>query len=206
MLLHKTLFGEAKEPMSTNTPIILGSGSPFRKDLLASTGLKFEVSVAKCDEKAILGSSPIKTAEARALAKANAVSEEFPHAIVIGCDQVLSHQGEGMDKVLSESEAFDRLTQIQGDHHFLHSAYCLVKDSEKLIGRVVTITMTMKELSSEEIREYVATGEWKGCVGCYQFENKGGELFLKVDGTEDAIIGLPLKELLEDINLVTSDD
>ncbi len=192
--------------MSIESPIILGSGSSFRRDLLASTGLKFEVSVADCNEKVILADTPIQTASARALAKARAVSAKNPGAVVIGCDQVLDFQGRTMDKVYTPGDAASRLKEIQGNHHYLHSAYSLVKEDVELAARVVTITMTMRTLDDDEIDAYVATEEWKGCVGCYQYENRGGSLFLNADGTQDAIIGLPLKELLADIQLVRSSD
>jgi len=185
--------------MNEDTPIILGSGSVFRRDLLASTGLKFEVFVADCDEKVILGTSPLQTAQLRAQAKAKAVSVLNKGSIVIGCDQVLSFNGKHQDKVKTAEEAEERLFALQGKTHILHSAYSLVLDNQEVLARVVDIKMTMKPLTIEEIRLYVSTNEWQGCVGCYQFENKGGALFSEVDGTEDAIIGLPLKELKKDL-------
>jgi septum formation protein len=125
--------------------------------------------------------------------------------LAIAADQVLEFAGEAFGKAHSAEEAFDRLRRLSGRPHLLHSAYCLVyHDGQQnlvriLSSRVVTAEMTMRKLSDEELQAYLATDEWRGCAGCYQYENQGVHLFESVLGDASTIIGLPLLNLLEDM-------
>ena len=186
--------------------IVLASGSKFRKDLLASTGLTFEIITSEVAEYDIVGASPQEQASKRALAKAEAVAKSNPlsNSIIIGADQVLSFNGEMFDKAKSNDEACQRLTQFAGNTHFLHSAYTLIQTdaSGEITGdisRVIDVKMKMRKLTPEEIDAYVATGEWQGCVGCYRHESIGVGLFEEVSGNSSDIIGLPLLPVLNDL-------
>ena len=186
--------------------IILASGSKFRRDLLASTGLSFEIKTADVAEYEITGQSPQEQASLRAQAKAEAVvaALEFKDTLVIGADQVLSFEGEMFDKARTRDEAFDRISQFAGKTHFLHSAYTILsidsdcKVSDK-VSRVIDVKMKMRDLTEEEINAYVGTGEWEGCVGCYRHEAVGIGLFEDVSGDSSDIIGLPLLPILNDL-------
>ena len=187
------------------TEIILASGSPFRRKLLSSTGLKFRVETSLVDEDKILAADPSSLALARALAKSAGVSARFPGALTIGADQVLGMDGQAYGKAVDAKQAHQRLRTFSGRTHFLHSAYVLVvtvpgqRDAQILQHRVVDIPMHMRQLGDEEIDAYIATGEWEGCAGCYQAENRGIHLLLPPMGESSAIIGLPLPELLADM-------
>jgi septum formation protein len=191
--------------MTKSKPIIrrltLASTSPFRKKLLEEAGVSFEVAAAEGDEKSIAGLPPAVLAAKRAEFKAIDVARRArPDSVVIGADQVLSLGGISFDKAESPEEAFARLKDFQGKTHYLHSAICLVDvhhsgSLETVFETVVDIPMTMRPLSDDEIRTYVATNEWQGCVGCYRIEGKGRDLFSTVGGDHSAIIGLPIKEL-----------
>ena len=100
--------------------IILASGSKFRKQLLAATGLDFSVITSDVDENKIQKNGPL-VAAARADAKAKAVAKELKSALVIGADQTLSLAGTVFDKAESQSEAKERLSFFSGKEHFLHS-------------------------------------------------------------------------------------
>ena len=184
--------------------LILGSTSPFRAEILRSAGLtKFSQLATTCDESQIQDSKPEKLAELRARAKGLAVPAA-PYSIVIAADQVAALGSVSFNKVTTAAEAAARLKQLQGHTHFLHSAFSLVYvDAQglaiELSTRVVSIPMAMRELTDREIAAYVDTEEWRGCVGCYRFEAKGAQLFTKVGGSSDAIIGLPLQPLLADL-------
>lgn len=193
------------------TEIILASGSIYRRKLLESTGLNFRVETSRIDEEQIQVDIPAELAMARALAKSAEVAVRFPGALIIGADQVLGFEGKSYGKAVDAREARMRLTQFSGRTHTLHSAYVLAwkppaissakntGGSNALVKRIVDVAMTMRSLSEAEIDAYVATGEWKGCAGCYQAENRGVHLMSAPLGESSSIIGLPLPELLADL-------
>lgn len=192
--------------MTKSKRIILASTSPFRKKLLNDAGLGFDTMAPKADEKTIAGLPPPFLAAKRAEFKAIDVALHAPpDSLVIGADQVLSLDGQPFDKADSQDEARERLKQFRGKTHTLHSAICLVEvhpsgSCETVFETVVDVPMTMKNLSDQEIEAYLATGEWRGCVGCYRAEGEGKKLFTKIGGDESAVIGLPLKQVSEAIH------
>jgi septum formation protein len=187
--------------------LVLASASPFRRSLLKAVGVPFRVLVAPIDERQVFAPTAKALASARALAKAQAVAQTVKthgpaHEIVIGCDQVLEFDGEAFDKVTTLAQAKARLKQLSGKTHYLHSAYVLVLTGQPLTllcQKLVTVPMPMRPLTASEIKAYAATGEWQGSVGCYQFENRGHQLFEVVKADQAAIIGLPLQDLLQEL-------
>jgi septum formation protein len=190
--------------MLANAKIILASGSKFRKILLENAGVFFSVKIPDVDESKIVSSDPQTMAQQRALTKALAIGKEEPDAFVIGADQVLALGTQILHKSENLSEAKAKLKLLSGKTHQLLSAFCLVKADKVLHHEVVVVKMGMRELTEVEIDEYLETGEWRGCVGGYQFENRGYSLFNEIDGETSAIIGLPLPQLLAALELVTS--
>lgn len=182
--------------------VILASASPFRRALLASTGLAFEVQVAPIDETLILAQTPDEVARRRSAAKALAVAALRPETLVIGADQVLSLDGESFDKVDSEAAALTRLGRMAGRSHFLHSGMALAYQGlgghppQVLEELVIDVPMKMRPLTEAEIVAYVQSGEWQGSVGCYQYENRGIHLFDGPGADQSTIVGLPLLPLL----------
>ena len=190
--------------MASIKKIVLASQSPFRRQLLASTGLAFDVVVAPIDEAAIKAPEPRQLAEARAAAKGLAVAAQLPECLVIGADQVLSLDGYSYDKAPDLATAKRHLESLNGKSHTLHSAivlaYADASQPARLLRRfTVDVAMTMRRLSPAEIDGYLATGEWQGSVGCYQFENRGVQLFEQVASEHSSIIGLPLQELMRQL-------
>lgn len=185
--------------------VVLASTSKFRRSILERTKLAFTAEGSEVDETVIKGDSPKHTALLRARAKALDVARRFPGALVIGADQTLSFEGRSFDKASNSHEAKKRLNELSGATHFLHSAVSIAiwaadhSDSEAELGELssfcVDVRMDMRDLSEEEIATYVETGEWAGCVGCYQVENIGGLLFESIGGDDTSVIGLPLSDL-----------
>jgi septum formation protein len=147
-------------------------------------------------------------AAARARAKAEAVAAAAGGALVIGCDQVLELSGTAFDKVSTAAAAAARLRLMAGRTHYLHSAYCLYWRAPEAPGavgalllqeRLLSTPMPMRPLSDAEIDAYVATGEWRGSVGCYQFENQGAQLFEAVSADQPTIVGLPVQDLCREL-------
>lgn len=191
--------------MSSIKQLILASQSPFRRALLEATGVAFVAETAPLDERTVTGRTPRELAERRSVAKAMALALLRPESLVIGADQVLSLDGLSFDKAEDPGEARARLAALSGRTHYLHSGMALVYapangTPEVLCAEVIDAAMRMRPLTTEEIDAYVATGEWRGSVGCYQYENRGAHLF--ADGGEPGpeqatIVGLPIGRLLE---------
>ncbi len=193
--------------MSKSKRIVLASTSPFRKKLMDDASIVCEIAPALGDEKSVLGFPPEILAAKRAEFKAWDVARRSEAgALIIGADQVLSLAGISFEKAETSEEAITRLTEFQGKTHFLHSGICLVQVHpsgiiETVFETVVNIPMVMRPLSASEITTYVATGEWKGCVGCYRVEGQGRHLFTKIGGEQSGVIGLPMPELKKALSL-----
>lgn len=182
--------------------LLLASSSPFRKKLLVSTGIEFSTLTSEVDEYKLVGADPAETCGLRAAAKALAVAALAPDALVIGCDQILELAGRSFDKAKSAGEAAARLQEFSGKTHRLINQIVIANHnhSDRVIAALtITVPMTMRSLTPEEIEAYVATGEWQGCVGCYQFENRGIHLFEQTPEDHSAIVGLPLQPLLKEL-------
>ena len=129
--------------------------------------------------------------------------------LIIGADQVLGMGGVSYDKASTPEEAVARLVTFSGKTHMLYSAVCLFlagenKSPELVFEAVVEVPMEMRPLSNQEISDYVATGEWQGCVGCYRIEGLGAALFSRVGGDQSAIIGLPMTAILPELRRFSS--
>ena len=189
--------------------LLLASKSEIRAHQLRQSGIDFDVLASEFDEKKICGSSPMQTALERAVGKALWVAERNPDKIVLGADQVLEFEGKHYGKVYTADDALERLEMLQGKKHQLHSAFCLLQydksAAKPLHQQVVSVGITFRKLETAEIRRYVASNEWVGSCGCYQFENKGVHLVDSVEGDWDAILGLPVLELTKALREVGID-
>lgn len=184
--------------------LILASGSPFRKALLANAGLDFTVEKPTIDERAVeaslkdSGATPQDVALVLATAKADDVSERSLGALVIGSDQTLSLDGEIFHKPADMEGARRHLLRLSGKIHQLNSAVVLVRDGETLWSHVGMAQLTMRHLDPAFIGRHLAGVGDKALqsVGAYQIEGQGIQLFEKVDGDHFTIVGLPLLPLL----------
>jgi septum formation protein len=185
--------------------LVLASTSRFRRVLLEQSGIQVFGIAPQCNEDAIVGGIPLETARLRSEAKALSVGVVSENSIVIAADQVLEFQGRAYGKAHDADEARARLREFSGQIHQLHSAFSLAfyeahqAQPKLLSSRVVTATLGMRQVTAEELDAYVQTREWEGCAGCYQYENKGAQLFDWVDGDHTTIIGLPVLALLHEL-------
>ncbi len=182
--------------------LILASASPYRRELLKATGVQFDAVVSGVAENDITPPTPRATAQQRAAAKACAVGETHPTALVIGCDQVLDLDGEMLNKATDALQAREHLRLLRGREHTLHSAFCLYYHTHTpplLHTQVVTAKLLMRPLTENEIDGYLDRGEWSATVGCYRYEDAGVNLFVHIDGTEDSIAALPRLPLLHSL-------
>lgn len=184
--------------------IILASKSFVRKSILETLSVPFTVEPSKTNESEITAPSPSELALKRAFSKAQDVARESSLALVIGCDQVLSLKGKIFSKPKDASEAYSHLSLLQGKEHTLFSAVSLfygkseTKDCHELVSWVSPVRMDMKSMQAHEIKSYVATEEWRSCVGGYRIEGVGSSLFSSFKPSDDktVVMGLPLNELV----------
>jgi septum formation protein len=184
--------------------IILASGSPHRRMLLRNAGLEFTAQAPDIDERAVeaaLAGSGAATEDAEAVlaeAKAVAVSERHPDALVIGSDQTLSLDDELLHKVADMEAARRQLLRLSGRTHQLSSAVVLAGQGNALWRHTAVAHMTMRKLDPAAVGRYLSdVGDAVlGSVGCYQIEGEGVRLFEKIEGDFFTIVGLPLLPLL----------
>jgi septum formation protein len=187
--------------------IILASGSPFRRKMLEDAGVPFEQVRPEIDERAVeqavsgSGLTPADLAEILAEAKATAVSELHPDALVIGSDQTLSLGEEILHKPADMEEARRRLLALSGRTHELNSAVVLAHNGSAVWRQVSTARLTMRDLDPAFIGRHLASVGDKALssVGAYQIEGEGIQLFEKIDGDHFTIVGLPLLPLLAEL-------
>ncbi len=184
-------------------PLILASGSATRRQLLTGAGVSFSVQPADIDEEVLKeallarGQPPIAIAQALARAKALARSKQTP-GLVIGADQTLDLAGTLFNKAATLAEAESSLRLLRGKTHQLHSATALALNGQLVWQEAVSASLTMRNFSDRFLCRYL---EQQGpailsCVGGYQLESHGVQLFEQIEGDYFTILGLPLSGLL----------
>lgn len=175
-------------------PLILASTSVYRRELLARLGLEFTVAAPGVDEDQAKATTadPAELAALLALAKAQAVAQLHPDAVVIGSDQVGILDGRRLDKPGSATRAVEMLMELQGRSHVLVSAVAVVH-AGRAWRHADRTTLTMRALTRERAEAYVATDQPLDCAGAYKLERRGIALMSGI-ASEDhsAITGLPL--------------
>lgn len=185
--------------------LILASRSAARRAMLTDAGVVFSVEDAGVDEAAIkvamADAAPTDLAVELAAAKALAVSRQKPEAWVLGADQTLSFDGGLVSKAKSLDEARQRLGQMRGRVHHLHSGAALAHDGAVVWSGVDSAAMRMRGFSDVFLDAYLAAeGEaLLSCVGAYRLEGLGSQLFEAVEGDYFTVLGLPLWPVLAEL-------
>ena len=188
--------------------IILASKSEVRKKILDENGITCEVVPANIDEDQIKESllkekaSPEIISKNLAELKANKVSEKKPDEFVLGADSVIDLNGKLISKPTKREEAFDILQKLNGQKHQLISSVCISKNGSMIWNYTDASTLTMKKLNSDEIESYLIKIKDKElyAYGVYQIEADGRSLFSKMEGDENSIMGLPVKQIKKYLN------
>ena len=174
--------------------LILASTSPARRSLMEGLGLPFRIVAPGVDEVVPEGTPPQHAVAILAERKALAVFSNFPNALVIGSDQLVSLEGQTLGKPEDAKAARKQLETLRGKTHEIFTGLCVVGPGF-LLTEVDTARLTVLPLSDDEVQGYVATDEWKGCAGGYRVEGRGQAIFERIDGDRAAIQGLPMQRL-----------
>ncbi|MBV8770888.1 MAG: septum formation inhibitor Maf [Deltaproteobacteria bacterium] len=180
-----------------NIRLVLASGSPRRKALMAAAGFRFDIIESGIDEGLAAGEPGQDYARRIAREKALAVSARVPDALVLAADTIVVCDNEVLVKPNDESEACRMLATLSGRTHTVITAYALASAGAILAVEPVTSDVTFHSLSDEQIRQYVASGEPLDKAGAYGIQGRGANLIAKVVGSRDNVMGLPLREVTE---------
>ena len=183
--------------------IILASKSGVRKKILNQNDISCEVIPANVDEdmakESLLNEKATPKIISKNLAelKANKVSEKKPNELVLGADSVIDLNGQLISKPKNRDDAEKILQKLNGQKHYLISSVCISKNGSMIWNYTDSSTLTMKQLNSVEIRSYLKKIRDKElyAYGVYQIEADGRSLFSKIEGDEDTIMGLPVKQI-----------
>lgn len=181
--------------------LILASTSPIRGTLLANAGVAYAAEAPGVEEAAIkAGFAGDDAALTLALgeAKARAISERHPHALVIGSDSLISVDGRRFDKPAGRETAAEHLRFFSGKVMELTSSAVLVEDGRRVWSHAAGARLKVRSLSESFIQDYL-DADWPEvsyCVGVFRLEGPGVQLFEQIEGDHFTILGLPLLPLL----------
>ena len=183
--------------------IILASKSEVRKKILNHNGISCEVIPANIDENQVKESlfkekaTPEIISKNLAELKANKVSGKKPNEIILGADSVIDLNGELISKPTNRKEALTILQKLNGQKHQLISSVCISKNGSMIWNFTDASSLTMKQLNLDEIKSYLLKIRDKElyAYGVYQIEADWRSLFSKIEGDEDTIMGLPVKQI-----------
>jgi septum formation protein len=178
--------------------LILASSSVYRRELLQKLQIPFSCVSPKLDESALVGEKPHETALRLAQEKAKKIAEEYSHALVIGCDQVATLDGEQLGKPGNHKNAVKQLKKMRGREVTFYSALCLYNAAtENMQAHIVPYLVKFRQLTDEEIENYLTKEQPYHCAGSAKSEGLGVALIERMLGEDpNALIGLPLIKLI----------
>ncbi|MBQ7128644.1 MAG: septum formation inhibitor Maf [Clostridia bacterium] len=181
--------------------VILASKSPRREELLKTVFEEFEIIPSDCEEVVPKNISVKDVAEYLAILKAKDVAKKYRDSLVIGADTVVIVDGEILGKPKDKFEAKRMLKKLSGKTHTVVTGCCLC-----LNGKMNSFSKSTKvefyKLTSDEIAEYVKTGEPMDKAGAYGIQGKGALLVKQIDGDYFTVMGLPIAKLKREIDEV----
>tara|TARA_B100001996_G_scaffold103341_1_gene77639 strand:- start:3035 stop:3619 length:585 start_codon:yes stop_codon:yes gene_type:complete len=183
--------------------IILASKSKVRKKILDENGINCTVEPANIDEETIKLNmlkqkvSPEIISKNLAELKANKISQKKNEEMVLGADSVIDLNGEIISKPSSRKEALEILKKLNGKKHYLISSVCMSRNGSMIWHYTDKAVLTMKKMSLEELSSYLKKikDEALYAYNVYQIEGEGKNLFLKIEGDKNTIMGLPITEI-----------
>lgn len=179
-------------PICGGRRVILASGSPRRRELLAYILPAFEVIPSGIEENA--SGSPAQQVETLAADKAKDIASRYPDAVVIGSDTLVAADDQVLGKPQDEAEAAAMLRQLSGRTHTVYTGIAVIC-AGKIHTAVESTQVTFCRMTDEEIRDYIATGEPMDKAGAYGIQGYGGKFITGIVGCFFNVMGLPLNRL-----------
>lgn len=171
--------------------LVLASASPRRQELLRNAGIAFEVQPAHIPEDPLPGESAKDCAERLAREKALAVAQERRNDAVLGADTVVVIDGDILGKPVDDADAARMLRLLSGRTHRVITGVCLVLSGQWSVASETT-SVTMNEISDEEIRDYVASDEPMDKAGAYAIQGMASRWISRIEGDYSNVVGLPV--------------
>ena len=188
--------------------LILASKSKVRKDILKKNNINCIVQPSNIDEDQVKeslineGATPEIISKNLAELKANKISEKNNEELVLGADSVIDLDGELISKPENRNEALEILKKLNGKKHQLISSVCISKNGSMIWNYTDKAELTMKNFSEDQLKSYLSkiTDQALYAYNVYQIEGEGRSLFLKIDGDENTIMGLPINKIKQYMN------
>ena len=182
--------------------IILGSASPRRKELLSDIGIKFSIQTTDTEEEYPSTLKEEKIAEFLAQQKSKFLSENQKiNDLLITADTIVSYKDEDLNKPQDKKQAFDTLKKLSGNTHKVITGVCVKSINKEVTFSVITM-VTFKKLSHKEIEYYINNFNPFDKAGAYGIQDWIGKIGIqKIDGSYSNVVGLPTKELYEQLEL-----
>jgi len=175
-------------------PLILGSTSRYRHELLSRLGVPFETVAPDVDETPRAGEKPADLALRLAIAKAHDVAQRHPKAVVIGSDQVADLAGEPLGKPGTHERAVAQLRRMRGQTVVFQTALAVVCQASGFEqSDIAVVRVVFRDLSDDEIERYLRAEQPYDCAGSAKSEGLGIALLERIDNDDPtALVGLPL--------------
>ena len=176
--------------------LILASGSPRRKELLALVTPDFTVKVSDVDESAITAPTPAGLAKALARAKCLAVAETEPEALVLGSDTVVEFEGEVFGKPKNRQDAQRMLQALSGKRHYVHTGVCMAQ-GDHIENFVVSSAVDFFPIEEADLQGYIYTKEPYDKAGGYAIQGHAAVWCKGIEGCYYNIMGLPVSQVAQ---------
>jgi septum formation protein len=175
--------------------LILASSSPSRKLVLARAGIPFMVVPSRINENINISLRPRRFVQTLANRKAKVVAADHPKDVVIGCDTVVWFENQIIGKPKDEEDAFSMLRQLCGHTHYSYTGVCIIGNGyfRTTCSRV---SLSFYNLTDQQIRAYLKTGEYKWKAGGYSSQEGGAAFLERINGDPSSVLGLPLSKVL----------
>jgi septum formation protein len=184
--------------------LVLASASPRRRELLERLGLVLVVAAAEIDETPLPGERPADYVRRVAAAKCDAVARARAGASptfalpVLAADTTVVTGGEILGKPTDADDARRMLSRLAGRRHEVSTGY-RIRVGDQIVERIVTTAVAFRALAPAELDAYVASDEWRGKAGGYAVQGIAGAFVTELRGSHTNVIGLPLAEVLADL-------
>ncbi|WP_229593401.1 Maf family protein [Pseudodesulfovibrio sediminis] len=187
-----------KGPFTTDSPLVLASGSPRRKELLTDLGLDFKVHPSTLDEPAPDEAElPLDYVQRMAEMKALDIARGYKTSTVLGADTIVVLGDWIMGKPKDASDALGMLSALSGRTHQVITGFCIVLPDGSVITKAVQTAVDMRTSTTAELKSYIATKEPMDKAGAYAIQGIGTFLVSGIRGSYTNVVGLPLTRVLE---------